>query len=152
VSRERGYRFAVDQVAPTAAREATERELQDLEWGPKLTAGLLTGALVATCIRGEGGEVHVGVTVKPDLIRVEVTGSGHGFRLPLSSRAIDYLCIGDEEARPVGWRSYLLDQLAERWGVDERNGLAWFEVDHASAEARRLISGRKRAVRTRRVA
>lgn len=152
MSRTREYRLAVDHGAPTAAREATERELQDLDWGAKLTVGLLAGALVATCVRGEGGELRVRVAVKPELIRVEVAGSGHGFRLPLSSRAVDYLCIGDEEARPVGWRSYLLDQLAERWGVDERNEVAWFEVDHATAEARRLTSGRKRAVRTRRVA
>lgn len=149
---ERGYRFVANHGAPTAARARVESALEDVGGGAKLTAGLLTRALVAICIRGEGGEVRLRLAFEPERVRVEVSGEGAGFRLPLSPRAIDYLSLGDQEARPVGWRSYLLDQLADGWGVDDEAGAAWFEVDHATTGARRLTNGSTRTTRSRAVA
>jgi hypothetical protein len=135
-------RFPADHSAPDAAREALEDGLAEIEGGARLTVALLARALVSICVRDEPGEVRVGVTIEGEHVRVEVSGAGAGFRLPLSPRAIDYFSLSDERARPLGWRSYLLERLADGWGVDEDAGVAWFEVDHLTADARRLQTSR----------
>jgi hypothetical protein len=139
------HRFPADHAAPHAAREALEEGLAEIEGGARLTAALLARALVSICVRDEPGEVRVEVTIETEHVRVVVSGSGAGFRLPLSSRAIDYVSLTDRQARPLGWRSYLLERLADGWGVDEHAQVAWFEVDHVGARARRLQTSRRAA-------
>jgi hypothetical protein len=82
--------------------------------------------------------VRLELAVEPELVRVEVSGEGPGFRLPLSARPIDYFSVDDTAAPPIGWRVYLVERLADDWGVDDEAGIAWFEVDHATDAARRL--------------
>ena len=135
---ELSYRFAADQAAAGTVRDALEADVEGIEWGARLTVALLARAIVAMCVRGEGGAVCVEVSIGSERARVEVSGTGRGFKLPLSPRAIDYFSFDEEAPRPPGWRAYLLDQLADEWGVDEDAGVAWFEVDHATSVARRL--------------
>jgi hypothetical protein len=78
------------------------------------------------------------VAVGDEQVRVEVSGNGDGFRLPLSGREIDYFSLDDEAAPPPGWRSYLIDRLADARGVDEDAGVVWVEIDHVTDAARRL--------------
>ena len=148
----RGFRFKLpaDAGAPDRARDAiavADREsLADLDAGARLAVSLLTRSLVASCVRGEGGHVEIAVTVDAERVRVEVSGAGPAFTLPLSGRSTDYLAFDDSMRQPIGWRAYLLDRLADSWGIDEGRGAAWFEVDHASPDARRLLTRHRVAV------
>jgi hypothetical protein len=132
------YRFGADHDAPGRVRDALAGDLDGLDGGARLTVELLARALVAICIRGEGGIVRVEVAVGDEQVRVEVSGNGDGFRLPLSGREIDYFSLDDEAAPPPGWRSYLIDRLADARGVDEDAGVVWVEIDHVTDAARRL--------------
>ena len=136
--RELSFRFAADCAAPGAARDAVELALGELDAGARLTAGLLARALVAICVSDRGGIVRAELTPGPERVLVEITGAGDGFRLPAARDMIDELCLTDADPRPAGWRSYLLDRLADDWGIDSEYEVAWFEVDHASDSPRRM--------------
>ena len=141
--RSRCFRFTADRATPSQARDALEASFGAIDPGAKLAAGLLARTLTAICIRDDGGEVRLELTVEADVIRVAVGGEEPGFRLPPSPGSIDEFSFGDDAAPPIGWRSYLLDRLADDWGIDAEAGVAWFEVDHASGAARRLQSRRR---------
>ena len=144
------FELPADDGAPDRARDAIATEdrdaLADVDRGARLTTALLARSLVATCVRGEGGRVGIAVTVGVERVRVEVSGDGRAFKLPLSQRSIDYLSFDDAMPQPIGWRAYLLDRLADAWGIDEARGVVWFEVDHASPDARRLRTRNRVAV------
>jgi hypothetical protein len=82
--------------------------------------------------------VWLAIEVEPERVRIEVSGEGAGFRLPLSPRAIDYFSFDDHASQPIGWRSFLLDRLAEEWEIDETAHVAWCEVDTATSGPQRL--------------
>jgi anti-sigma regulatory factor (Ser/Thr protein kinase) len=92
---------------------------------------LLVSELVTNCVRhaGLGREDAIGleVSVSSDRVRVEVTDIGPGFaqRKPEPN-----------EDRAGGWGLYLVDRLADRWGVvaDEATRV-WFEIDRERASA-----------------
>ncbi|MGH2992102.1 MAG: hypothetical protein ACRDL1_01010 [Solirubrobacterales bacterium] len=127
------FELSADHDAPGRVRDALELALVEVDPGARLTVGLLAKATAASCIRGDGGRVRIEPKLEPGLVRVEVSGEGDGFRLPLSSRDIDYFCFDDTAAPPIGWRSYLLDRLADDWGIDEEARVAWFQVDLLTA-------------------
>jgi anti-sigma regulatory factor (Ser/Thr protein kinase) len=89
---------------------------------------LLVSELVTNAVRHaggpRGGEVAVDVTVEPSSVRVEVADPGAGF---------DPQPRDDEMTRPGGWGLYLVDRIADRWGV-VRNHMnrVWFELDRAA--------------------
>jgi anti-sigma regulatory factor (Ser/Thr protein kinase) len=58
-------------------------------------------------------------------VRVEVWDHGHGFKPARQTP--------DRESMS-GWGLYLVDQLADRWGVSATSGTSvWFEIDRAPA-------------------
>jgi anti-sigma regulatory factor (Ser/Thr protein kinase) len=71
--------------------------------------------------------VHMRLEQDPDRLRVEVLDAGQGF--DPKPRDLD-------RERPGGWGLYLVDRLADRWGVD-RGPLTrvWFEIDTAGRQA-----------------
>jgi anti-sigma regulatory factor (Ser/Thr protein kinase) len=89
---------------------------------------LLSTELVTNAIRhadlSPDAPVGLEVFATPELLRVEVADPGPGFELEHPEPDLD---------RAGGWGLYLVDQLADRWGV-ERNGATrvWFEVDRRS--------------------
>jgi anti-sigma regulatory factor (Ser/Thr protein kinase) len=89
---------------------------------------LLVSELVTNSVRhsGAGPPESVGLAVEVDArtIRVEVRDSGSGFE----PRPRDL-----DRSRPGGWGLYLVDRLADRWGV-ARNHFTrvWFEIDLGS--------------------
>jgi hypothetical protein len=151
--REFHFDLAAEDGAPDKARDAIATEgvegLADVASGARLTAALLARSVVAACVQGEGGCVRIAVSVGEERVRVEVGGEGPAFRLPVSQRSIDHLSFDAAMPQPIGWRAYLLDRLADAWGIDEDRGVAWFEVDHASADARRLKTRHRVAVASR---
>jgi serine/threonine-protein kinase RsbW len=89
---------------------------------------LLVSELVTNSIRhAEGdttGTVGLHVHVDGQKLRVEVTDAGDGFE-PAPRTA--------DQSKASGWGLYLVDRLADRWGV-MRNNLThvWFEIDGAA--------------------
>ena len=93
---------------------------------------LLVSELVTNSVRHSGirnhDRVHMQVQVTETTLRVEVADPGEGFAP--QPRDMD-------RTRPGGWGLYLVDQLADRWGVarDHLNRV-WFEMDHDRARRR----------------
>jgi anti-sigma regulatory factor (Ser/Thr protein kinase) len=85
---------------------------------------LLVSELVANSIRhagvGDCRGVRLSVTAWDDGVRVEVRDSGPGFALRRRVPA-----VGDTSGRGL----FLVDKLADRWGVDHDEGTCvWFEL------------------------
>ena len=86
---------------------------------------LLVSELVTNSIRhseiGTDGVVMLDVAATEDTIRVEVADTGNGFEPKPRKR---------DQSKQGGWGLYLVDRIADRWGV-ARNNLTrvWFEID-----------------------
>ncbi len=86
---------------------------------------LLVSELVTNAIRhaelGDEGAIRLLVTVADAAIRVEVRDDGHGFEVQEAPT---------DPARSEGWGLFLVETLADRWGVERGDGgLVWFELD-----------------------
>jgi anti-sigma regulatory factor (Ser/Thr protein kinase) len=86
---------------------------------------LLVSELVTNSVRHSGtrppDSLGLDVAIDAGTIRVEVRDGGSGFE----PRPRDL-----DRSRPGGWGLYLVDRLADRWGV-ARNQFTrvWFEID-----------------------
>jgi anti-sigma regulatory factor (Ser/Thr protein kinase) len=89
---------------------------------------LLVNELVTNSIRHTGallgdGWIRLRVMALSDLVRVEVCDSGPGFVPHPASAPLE---------SPSGRGLYLVDQLADRWGVTgSQDSCVWFELDAA---------------------
>lgn len=89
---------------------------------------LLVNELVTNSIRHAGvllGSewILLRVTAMPALVRVEVCDPGPGFVPEVGAPSVE---------RPSGRGLYLVDKLADRWGVsNEGTTCVWFEIDAA---------------------
>ena len=86
---------------------------------------LLVNELVTNSIRhaglGDDGWIKVYAAVTPKVVRAEITDSGRGFSPVVHQPAL--LDVG-------GRGLYLLEELADRWGVsDDGQTRAWFEIE-----------------------
>jgi anti-sigma regulatory factor (Ser/Thr protein kinase) len=116
--------FPADDVAPGLARAAAAASIrdgpQDVDDAELLLTELVTNAVLHTGMRPtEAIDVRIGSD--GDVFRVEVWDRGPGFDPdtdPMPTRATG------------GWGLRIVDELADRWGVDEDDGetLVWFEV------------------------
>ena len=93
---------------------------------------LLVSELVTNSVRHSNIHardlVRMDVQVSETALRVEVADAGEGFEP--TPRDLD-------RSRPGGWGLYLVDQLADRWGVvRDHFTRVWFEVDYG---ARRVV-------------
>jgi anti-sigma regulatory factor (Ser/Thr protein kinase) len=119
--------------APAEARQALdglsdhvpERRLRDVR--------LLVSELVTNAVRHAGLDsgdlIGLHVHLRDSGLRVEVDDPGTGFELRKPE---------PDPARASGWGLYLVDELADRWGMDRggRGGTRiWFEFDGAWAAA-----------------
>jgi serine phosphatase RsbU (regulator of sigma subunit)/anti-sigma regulatory factor (Ser/Thr protein kinase) len=108
-----------------AARRAIGELEPTLEHALFANVRLLVSELVTNSIRHAhaptSASLELRATVFRDHVRVEVDDHGHGF--DPSERV-----LGRDTAS--GWGLYLVDQLADRWGVANTHGTSvWFEVD-----------------------
>jgi anti-sigma regulatory factor (Ser/Thr protein kinase) len=125
VRNEISVEFEAGPDAAAAARNALRAVYGRV--APELLADvrLLVSELVTNSVRhseiGPQDLVRVTVQVTANTIRVEVSDAGKGFAP--QPRDLD-------RSRPGGWGLYLVDQLADRWGV-MRNHITrvWFEID-----------------------
>jgi anti-sigma regulatory factor (Ser/Thr protein kinase) len=111
---------SVPRTARDAARALSppisERRLDDVR--------LLISEMVTNSIRHAGMRPEEWIRVRMQIgggrVRIEVSDPGAGFERPLNP----------EPLSESGWGMYLLEEIADRWGVD-RNGATrvWFEID-----------------------
>jgi anti-sigma regulatory factor (Ser/Thr protein kinase) len=113
--------IARDDRAPAIARKAFGELASQLEPSTFEDARLLASELVANSVRhGEGDVVRLIVEVRDERrVRCEVVDQGSGF-LPLVRP------VGSQE--DGGWGLYLVEALAESWGVREGSTHVWFEL------------------------
>jgi anti-sigma regulatory factor (Ser/Thr protein kinase) len=113
--------------APRAAREALDRLEGQITTEMMEDARLLVSELITNCIRHAGLSDRARISVRAELsrdrLRIEVSDGGMGFEpQPL---------VADVD-RTTGWGLYLVEQIANRWGVSEGPGSrVWFELDRA---------------------
>jgi anti-sigma regulatory factor (Ser/Thr protein kinase) len=118
--------------AALIARRALER-LGD-QVSPELLDDmrLLVTELVTNSVRhagtGSGASLQLEVAMKGDLVRIEVGDDGPGFAATPRPAA-------DQAS---GWGLYLVDRLADRWGVTALEGgtRVWLELDRGGYSRR----------------
>ena len=108
--------------AAAHARRAITGLRADLDPSLRETLHLLVTELVANSVRhAQADKVTLKVEVGPRAVRTEVTDPGPGF---------DPAETGSPRDDHSGWGLFLVERLAERWGV-ARAGSAtrvWFEL------------------------
>jgi anti-sigma regulatory factor (Ser/Thr protein kinase) len=118
--------FDLIPEAASQARAVVDRELRPevpnkvVEDATLLVSELVTNA-VRHALRTGIPEVELRIGNEPGRIRVVVSDPGDGFdvrpRLPTASEG-------------SGWGLYLVDRIADRWGVVTRDrNEVWFEID-----------------------
>ena len=114
--------------APAEARQAVD-ELYASFPGDRLgDVRLLVSELVTNAIRHAGLDeddvISVIVQDSPAGVRVEVADSGTGF---------DWTGRESGAEEPGGWGLFLVEQLADRWGVERGDRTCvWFELDRVA--------------------
>jgi anti-sigma regulatory factor (Ser/Thr protein kinase) len=109
---------------PEAAGEAREM-VRELDLTPRqgTDATLLLSEVVTNSVRhaGLGDDDAIEVVLEAGaVLRVEVRDRGAGF---------EAAALEPDPARPSGWGLYLVEQLADRWGVDKGPPTTvWFEL------------------------
>jgi anti-sigma regulatory factor (Ser/Thr protein kinase) len=116
-------------VTPEAAAEA-RHALAGITFadGRERDVRLLVSELVTNAVRhanlAPGDAILLVIDLEDSILRVEVHDPGGGFvpRAP-----------APDPARPSGWGLYLVEELADRWGVETQVGTrVWFELDRAA--------------------
>jgi anti-sigma regulatory factor (Ser/Thr protein kinase) len=111
--------------AAARARRAIAGLRADLDPSLLETLRLLVTELVANSVRhAEADAVTLRVVVGPHAVRTEVTDPGPGF---------DPADTGSPRADHSGWGLFLVERLAERWGVATAGSATrvWFELPRA---------------------
>ena len=110
--------------ASSRARRLVQAITPDLSPEERGDLALLVTELVNNGVRHANGRnehpVMVDVLVCEHRIRVEVRDGGDGFARP------DLPDRGEERAS--GWGLFLVDALADQWGVDPTQAVVWVEV------------------------
>jgi anti-sigma regulatory factor (Ser/Thr protein kinase) len=111
--------------APAEARRSLGASLGRVDPDLLGKLRLLVSELVSNSVRHAGLQaddlIRLSVWESAGRVRVEVTDPGGGFRPRVPH---------PDPLNPTGWGLYLVDRLADRWGV-ATNGetRVWFEVD-----------------------
>jgi anti-sigma regulatory factor (Ser/Thr protein kinase) len=120
----RAVRLSPTARAPAEARDVVDRIEVDLAPEEKDAVRLLVSELVTNSVRhaglGPDDRIELGIAVTPKVVRVTVTDPGGGFEPPSRS---------PRPGHPSGWGLFLVQRLADRWGVssDGRTGV-WLEL------------------------
>jgi anti-sigma regulatory factor (Ser/Thr protein kinase) len=114
-------------MAPRAFRELLTESLSSVLDDRALeSARLLLSEVLSMSVRHSalppGTPVHVGISVRPRLLRITVEDPGWEAIAPPTT-------VWDGDAADLGL--LLLSYLADRWGVDhaQRSPLVWFELE-----------------------
>ena len=111
--------------AASLARRALSRLQTDLDTSMLDTVQLLVTELVTNSVRHAGSSaVDLRVHLTDPQVRLEVTDRGPGFEFEQRVPG---------QSPEGGWGLYLVDSLADRWGVCSAEGVSrvWAELDRA---------------------
>jgi anti-sigma regulatory factor (Ser/Thr protein kinase) len=113
-----GVAMARDAVARAVVNHrSSERRIEDLRL---LTSEIVTNAMRHAGVNA-GDSLVVAIDISPERVRVEVADHGPGFD-PDALEAPTAERVG-------GWGLHLVQQLADRWGVDRNDpNFVWFEL------------------------
>jgi anti-sigma regulatory factor (Ser/Thr protein kinase) len=121
---ELSVRFDRGPTSAAAARNALLALDQRIDQALLDDIRLLVSELVTNAIRhadAAGGQVGLDVSINGPSVRVEVADPGDGFDPAPRTEAM---------TKPGGWGLYLVDRIADRWGVvKNKMTRVWFEVD-----------------------
>ena len=108
--------------APAQARDALAEMEGRITAERMRDVRLLVSELVTNSVRHAGGEaVRLVVALTGTLLRIEVHDPGHGF---------EHKPPSDDPLRASGWGLVLVEELADRWGIDHNpRTRVWFEMD-----------------------
>ena len=108
--------------APAQARGALEKISGRITPERMRDVRLLVSELVTNAVRHAGGEaVRLIVALDRGILRIEVHDPGNGFVVEPPP---------DDPLRASGWGLVLVEELADRWGVDHSpRTRVWFEMD-----------------------
>jgi anti-sigma regulatory factor (Ser/Thr protein kinase) len=111
--------------APARARGALDRMEGRIAPDCMRDVRLLVSELVTNAVRHAGGDaVRLVVALKGTRLRIEVHDPGRGFVLEPPP---------DDPLRASGWGLVLVEELADRWGIDhDPRTRVWFEMDQAA--------------------
>jgi anti-sigma regulatory factor (Ser/Thr protein kinase) len=109
-------------AAPARARGALDQIADRLSAERMRDVRLLVSALVPHAVPHADGEaVRLVVALTGGTLRIEVHDPGRGFELKPPP---------DDPLRASGWGLVLVEELADRWGVDHSpRTRVWFEMD-----------------------
>jgi anti-sigma regulatory factor (Ser/Thr protein kinase) len=121
---EMSFELAGGPYAVTAARLALSDLDSQLDASIAFDVRLLVSELVTNSVKHaqvtEEESILLDVKIDGDVVRVEVRDSGPGFERPDTAPPDD----ADE-----GWGLFLVEQLADEWGVDSGRQAVWFQID-----------------------
>jgi anti-sigma regulatory factor (Ser/Thr protein kinase) len=108
--------------APARARGALDQIEGSISAERLRDVRLLVSELVTNAVRHAGGEVvRLIVALTGGTLRIEVHDPGHGF---------EHRPPPDDPLRASGWGLVLVEELADRWGIDHHpRTRVWFEMD-----------------------
>jgi anti-sigma regulatory factor (Ser/Thr protein kinase) len=120
--------LAPDSLAPKRARSALTELDVGLDPAVRERSSVVLSELITNCIKhaGLGGSERIDVefSIRPELVRLEVTDPGDGFEI-----------VALEPGRDDGtggWGFWLIEQMTDRWGVDFSHSTnVWCEFDRA---------------------
>jgi anti-sigma regulatory factor (Ser/Thr protein kinase) len=124
------FRLALspNDSAPARARRALAELGGDLDPELRERSAVVLSELVTNSFKhgglSESQRIHVEVSLRPELIRMQVMDPGKGFdTVALRRGHVD---------RTGGWGFWLIDEMSDRWGVDcSHSTNIWCEFDRA---------------------
>jgi anti-sigma regulatory factor (Ser/Thr protein kinase) len=118
------FELAGGPYAVTAARLALSDLDSHVEPSIAFDVRLLVSELVTNSVKhasvGEDESILLDVRIVDDVVRVEVRDSGPGFERPT---------VAPPNDADQGWGLFLVEQLADEWGVERERQAVWFQID-----------------------
>lgn len=117
-------RLRADPTSIREARRAVDRLAGVVDEAVLEDLRLMVSEVVTNSVRhaglGEADHIELQISVDRERVRVEVHDRGPGFERPAAPTTT---------VRDSGWGLYLVDQLADGWGVTTGRGTTvWFEL------------------------
>jgi anti-sigma regulatory factor (Ser/Thr protein kinase) len=120
------FELAGGPYAVTAARLALSDLDAHVDASVAFDVRLLVSELVTNSVKHaqvtENDSVYLDVKMDGNVVRVEVRDSGPGFERP---------SVAPPDDADEGWGLFLVEQLADEWGVERERQAVWFQIDCA---------------------
>jgi anti-sigma regulatory factor (Ser/Thr protein kinase) len=120
------FELAGGPYAVTAARLALSDLDSHVDPSVAFDVRLLVSELVTNSVKhahvSEDDSIYLDVRMDGPIVRIEVRDSGPGFEPP---------AISPPEDADEGWGLFLVEQLADEWGVVRDRQAVWFQIDCA---------------------